>query len=159
MAASSVGRASSGHPARGGHRAVHRHRLRVVRSGGQMGEVAPGYRLWLHVDGVRTFGPGTQELMERVQATGSLHQAAKLMNMSYTKAWHLLRETEEHLGWKLVERQVGGSTGGGTTLTPKGQDLVRRFARFTAETDAAMRRAFDRTFHDLPTGSGGLEQP
>jgi len=159
MAASSIGGGSSGHPARGGHRAVHRRSLRAVRGGGQIGEAAPGYRLWLHVDGVRTFGPGTQELLEQVQATGSLHQAAKLMNMSYTKAWHLLRETEEHLGWKLVERQVGGSAGGGTTLTPKGQDLVRRFARFTAETDAAMRRAFDRTFHDLQTRHRGPEMP
>lgn len=149
MAEASAKSPSNNHPARGGHRAVHRRRLRAVRGGG-VTPVAPGHRVWLHVEGVRMFGPGMQELLERVAATGSLHQAAKLMDMSYTKAWHLLRETEEHLGWKLVERHVGGVSGGGTSLTPTGSELVRRFAAFMAETDAGMQAAFERSFRDWP---------
>lgn len=94
------------------------------------------------------FGPGTHELLRHIEDTGSLHQAAKFMAMSYTKAWHLLSETEEHLGVTLVERHVGGATGGGTSLTASGRDLLRRFATFTAETDAAMRAAFDAAFGD-----------
>jgi molybdate transport system regulatory protein len=97
------------------------------------------------------FGPGTHELLQHVGATGSLHQAAKLMGMSYTKAWHLLRETEEHLGWALVERHVGGASGGGTSLTPRGNDLLRRFELFMRETDESMSRAFAKTFGDWPS--------
>jgi molybdate transport system regulatory protein len=71
--------------------------------------------------------------------------------MSYTKAWHLLHETEEHLGWKLVKRQVGGASGGGTSLTPMGREFMERFATFVAETDAAIQLAFDRSFGEWPS--------
>lgn len=145
-------RPARNHPARGGHRAVHRRSLRSVPSGDRTGEIAPGYRIWLHVGGVRMFGPGTHELLHHVAATGSLHQAAQLMGMSYTKAWHLLRQTEEHLGWRLLERQVGGAAGGGSSLTPMGRELVHRFDAFLSETDAAMLSAFDRAFADWPGG-------
>ena len=120
MGHGSADRSPSEHPARGGHRAVHRRSLRAVPSGPGVGDITPGYRIWLHVDGVRMFGPGTHELLRHVEDTGSLHRAAKLMGMSYTKAWHLLRKTEEHLGWPLVERHVGGAAGGGTSLTRTG---------------------------------------
>jgi len=152
MGEASAGRSSSDHPARGGHRAVHRRTLRALPSGSGLGTVSPGYRIWLHVNGVRMFGPGMHELLKRVEATGSLHQAAKQMGMSYTKAWHLLRETEEHLGWKLVERHVGGASGGGTSLTVMGRELIDRFAAFMEETDAAMQSAFDKSFSDWPSG-------
>jgi molybdate transport system regulatory protein len=148
MGHASADRSASEHPARGGHRAVHRRSLRAVPSGPGAGAVAPGHRIWLHVDGVRMFGPGTHELLRRVEDTGSLHQAAKLMGMSYTKAWHLLRKTEEHLGWPLVERRVGGATGGGTSLTRGGKDLLERFDRFVDDTDAAMLDAFGAAFGD-----------
>ena len=49
------------------------------------------------------------------------------MGMSYTKAWHYVRRTEEHLGWRLLARQTGGPFGGGSSLTPMGRELVRRF--------------------------------
>ncbi len=123
-----------------------------------VGRIEPGYRIWLHVDGARAFGPGMHELLGHVADTGSLHQAAKLMGMSYTKAWHLLRQTEEHLGWQLVERQVGGVSGGGSTLTAMGRDLVDRFAAFMADTDEAMDAAFERAFGDgLPRGRRGTD--
>lgn len=117
-------------------------------SGPGFGTITPGYRIWLHVDGVRMFGPGTHELLRHVEGTGSLHQAAKLMGMSYTKAWQLLRKTEEHLGLALVERHVGGATGGGTSLTVRGRDLLDRFEHFMTETDAAMQDAFEAAFGD-----------
>lgn len=151
MGQAGVSHSSPDHPARGGHRAVHRRALRAVPAGPGVGEISPGYRIWLHVDGVRMFGPGTHALLRHVAETGSLHQAAKLIGMSYTKAWHLLRETEDHLGFALVERRVGGQAGGGTSLTPRGQDLLDRFNRFLANTDVAMRQEFDAAFEGWRT--------
>ena len=156
-----AGRPPSGHPARGGHRAVHRRSLRSLPAGPAVGSVLPGHRVWLHADGVRMFGPGTHGLLRHVEETGSLQTAARLMRMSYSKAWHLLRETEEHLGLVLVERHVGGVAGGGTSLTPAGRDLLRRFERFTAEVETAMHDAFKAAFGDWqeaverPDGSPG----
>jgi molybdate transport system regulatory protein len=148
MGRASADKSPSEHPARGGHRAVHRRSLRAVPSGPGVGAITPGYRIWLHVDGVRMFGPGTHELLRHVDETGSLHSAAKLMGMSYSKAWTLLRKTEEHLGWPLVERHVGGAAGGGTSLTKTGRDLLQRFDHFMAQTDAAMQDAFEAAFGD-----------
>ena len=69
MGEASTGRPSSDHPARGGHRAVHRRTLRAVPSGSGVGRIAPGHRIWLHVDGVRMFGPGMHELLGHVADT------------------------------------------------------------------------------------------
>lgn len=147
MGHAGVDRSPSDHPARGGHRAIHRRSLHSLPVGADCG-VVPGYRIWLQVNGMRMFGPGMRELLHSVDDTGSLHRAAKLMGMSYTKAWHLLAETEEQLGWALVERRVGGATGGGTSLTGRGRDLLRRFDAFTAEADVSMRDAFRAAFAD-----------
>jgi molybdate transport system regulatory protein len=124
-----------------------------------VGDVAPGYRIWLQREGVRMFGPGTRELLHQVAVSGSLHQAAKLMGMSYSKAWNLLRETEEHLGLALVDRHVGGASGGGTSLTSLGYDFLRRFDQFVAETDTGMRKAFDTAFDGWQTESSTELQP
>ncbi|HQF52825.1 MAG TPA: LysR family transcriptional regulator [Thermoleophilia bacterium] len=108
------------------------------------------------------FGPGTDGLLRHIEGTGSLQTAARLMRMSYSKAWHLLRETEEHLGLVLVERRVGGAAGGGTSLTPAGRDLLQRFERFTTEADAAMHDAFAAAFGDwcaTASPAGGPADP
>jgi len=151
-------RATTHHPARGGHRAVHRRALRGAGAG-DAATMGPACRIWLHVDGVRMFGRGTHELLVHVAETGSLHRAAKLMGMSYTKALQLLGQTEEHLGLKLLERHAGGASGGGSSLTPEGRALVERYERFMSETDEAMRAAFERAFGDWPAAGHRAPAP
>ena len=58
------------------------------------------------------YGPGTQRLLVLVVQTGSLHQAAKQMGMAYSKAWRIVKDAEDHFGFKLLERQIGGVGGG-----------------------------------------------
>jgi molybdate transport repressor ModE-like protein len=41
--------------------------------------------------------------------------------MSYTKAWHTLAAAEERLSFALLERQAGGTLGGGSTLSASGE--------------------------------------
>lgn len=36
------------------------------------------------------FGPGKADLLEAIEKTGSISQAAKSMNMSYRRAWQLV---------------------------------------------------------------------
>ena len=66
-----------------------------------------GYKVWLDNDG-KAFGDGPCELLERVEGTHSLHQAAKEMGMAYSKAWRLIGAMENRLGFLLIERKVGG---------------------------------------------------
>ena len=68
------------------------------------------------------FGPGVAELMEHVEATGSLSKGCRCMQMAYSKGWKILKRAEEDLGIPLVQGNRGGSNGGQTVLTP-----MRRF--------------------------------
>ena len=113
-------------------------------------DVRPAQRIWLQENGVRMFGPGTNELLRRVDETGSLNQAAKDMAMSYSKAWRIVREVEQRLGVVLFERRTGGPDGGGSYLTHDARLLLSRFEAFTREAEEALEALFLKHFGDLP---------
>jgi molybdate transport system regulatory protein len=46
--------------------------------------------MWIACDGERFFGPGPVELLELIEDTGSISQAARQMQMSYKKAWEII---------------------------------------------------------------------
>jgi molybdate transport system regulatory protein len=96
------------------------------------------------------FGPGTHELLRRVEQTGSLNRAAKDMAMSYSKAWRMVHEVEERLGLALFESRTGGPEGGGSRLTNEGRLLLLRFDAFTREADDALEALYEKHFGDLP---------
>ena len=77
------------------------------------------YRVWLVSDG-KAFGMGPYELLKGIEKTGSLRQSAMKMGMSYRQAWGLLRECERKLGFTLIERRVGGASGGYSKITMEG---------------------------------------
>ena len=58
------------------------------------------------------FGKGVAELLQRIEATGSLSAAYKAMGMSASKAWKILRRAEADLGFALVSSTAGGKSGG-----------------------------------------------
>jgi molybdenum-dependent DNA-binding transcriptional regulator ModE len=43
---------------------------------------------------------------------------------------------------------VGGSSGGGSQLTPQAEDLVKRYRALIADVDATMEQGFQRHFGD-----------
>ena len=111
------------------------------------------YRIWLDNKG-KAFGEGPYRLLKGVDETGSLHQAASRLRMSYRKAWNVLNDIEERLGFTLLERKVGGPSGGGSTVTPKGQELMRHYERFREEVEQQIRQAFDKHFGHMDFGDG-----
>jgi len=100
--------------------------------------------------GVRMFGPGTYELLWRVDETGSLNRAAKDMGMGYSKAWRIVHEVEQRLGVGLFERRTGGPSGGGSRLTGDGRLLLLRFEAFTRDADHVLEMLFEWHFGDQP---------
>ena len=73
------------------------------------------------------FGPGVAQLLCLVEETQSLNVASQTMEMAYSKAWRIIKIAEEALGYPLLVRKVGGMNGGGSIVTDKGKEFVRKF--------------------------------
>ena len=80
-------------------------------------------------------GPGMAELLERIGQRGSIRQAAASMDMSYRKAWLLLKGLQRNFGGSVIVTETGGPAGGGAQLTELGIKLLRTFRAI--ETNAA----------------------
>ncbi len=103
------------------------------------------YKVWLDCDG-KAFGEGPDKLLQRVDNTGSLHRAAAEMKMSYRKAWLMLRAMEQRLGFTLLERKVGGVSGGGSQLTPAARELMKRYEAFRKEVEGTLQQIYTKHF-------------
>ncbi|HEU4379598.1 MAG TPA: LysR family transcriptional regulator [Hyphomicrobiaceae bacterium] len=86
-------------------------------------------------------GPGKIKLMELISKHGSISAAGKEMGMSYRRAWMLVDEINQIFKQPLVEKQMGGSGGGGARLSVLGRDVVSRYRAI--EGAAAMATAAD----------------
>lgn len=112
------------------------------------------YKLWLDYRG-RAFGDGPARLLAGVEKSGSLRKAAQDLGMSYNKAWRILHAAEERLGFPLMDRSVGGSTGGGSHLTREAEDLVVRYQAVAAEAEEVLEAIFAKHFADWRLPASG----
>jgi molybdate transport system regulatory protein len=80
--------------------------------------------LWIEFNETRFFGPGRSELLERIDQTGSINQAAKQMHMSYKKAWEMIAALNTQAKRPLVILHAGGERGGGSEITNEARELI-----------------------------------
>ena len=90
----------------------------------------------------KCFGPGVAQLLHRVERLHSLRAAALELEMAYSKAWTVIKNAENALGFKLLDSTAGGMHGGGATLTPEGKALLTAYDQFCQE----LRDCGDRLF-------------
>jgi molybdate transport system regulatory protein len=67
------------------------------------------------------------DLLEAIADTGSITAAAKIAGVSYKTAWDRLERINNLSEQPLIERSVGGSKGGGSTLTSYGKKMLNGF--------------------------------
>ena len=82
------------------------------------------------------------ELLEAIEANGSLSRAAEALNVPYRTAWERVKATEAELGVRLLESESGGADGGGSRLTPEARDICRRFRRVSSGIQEVVSRRF-----------------
>ena len=102
-------------------------------------------KIWLDHNG-KAFGEGPYELLKRVERTNSLHEAAHQMGMSYSKAWKLIQSMEKRLGFSLLDKKIGGLSGGGSRVTPKGKELMKRYRKFHKDVEEALEKIYLKHF-------------
>ena len=86
-------------------------------------------RVWVYRDGEKVLGPGRIELLGHIDRHGSISAAARQMNMSYRRAWTLVRDMNECAGEPLVDLATGGTGGGGARLTALGKEALAEYQR------------------------------
>jgi molybdate transport system regulatory protein len=87
-------------------------------------------------------GPGKVELLELVAETGSIARAAAKMEMSYMRAWTLIKTMNACFREPIVEAVRGGSERGGARLTETGQAAVETYRRMEQETISATAKSW-----------------
>lgn len=100
---------------------------------------------YLHTDR-ECFSPETAMLLRGIERMRSLRAAARDMGLPYSRAWSLLRDAEEGLGFPLVHSSAGGSYGGGAVLTPKGLALVEAYEQLVRELNRTGGELFSQYF-------------
>jgi len=80
--------------------------------------------IWFENSKSGFFGKGRIELLEQIDAHGSISAAAKAMKMSYKAAWDAVNEMNNLSDTPIVKRESGGKGGGGTVLTENGHRTI-----------------------------------
>ncbi|MFT4092744.1 MAG: LysR family transcriptional regulator [Niabella sp.] len=88
-------------------------------------------RHWLYINGKKFFGPGRLELLERIQQTGSIVQAARGIGMSYKKAWDMIKVMNDLASTPFVITKKGGARGGGAAITGHCTRLMDAYRKLT----------------------------
>lgn len=92
------------------------------------------------------YGPGVNELLKKINDTGSIQEACTLMGMSYSKGRKMLKTIEQQLGYPAVTRWTGGIGGGGSVLTDEGKQLIETYETMKEELDDFARDLFVKYF-------------
>ncbi len=109
-------------------------------------------RVRIYFDSVLAIGPGRVELLEGIQRTGSLSQAARDMGMSYRRAWLLMQSLNNSLKSPASLAIRGGRQGGGAVVTPTGRALIRAYRRTEAMVSRNISERFSK-FARAPAAS------
>lgn len=88
------------------------------------------------------FGPGIAQLLENIETTGSVKEAAQKMDLSYTKAFRILNVADSQLGKPLITRLHGGKDGGKAYLTDAGKDFLAKYTLFNQDIEAYAKKRF-----------------
>ena len=110
-------------------------------------------RLRIYFDSELAIGPGRIELLEGVQRTGSLSQAARDMGMSYRRAWLLMESLNDSLRSPASLAVRGGTRGGGATVTPTGRALIQAYRRSEAKVARDISKQFANFARTTPSSS------
>jgi molybdate transport system regulatory protein len=82
-------------------------------------------------------GPGKADLLDALEATGSLRKAAAALRMSYMRAWQLVQTMNGAFREPLVALARGGASHGGATLTPSGVKILALYRTMETRCEKA----------------------
>ena len=103
-------------------------------------------KVWLEAKGRPVLGPGRVELLQGIDAQGSISEAARILKITYRKAWGQIKAMEQLLGLPLLRIQTGGAGGGGARLTPEARAILSDYLRLAQGIGEEVDRRFRKIF-------------
>ena len=79
-------------------------------------------------------GPGKAELLELIDETGSISEAARRMGMSYNRAWLLTKAMNGCFKDPVVVPLRGGAAGGGAGLSETGRRALKMYRQLEQQS-------------------------
>ncbi len=108
-------------------------------------------RLWIEWSGKPALTEAGADLLEQIQACGSLSEAARRLGFGYRRAWTLVDAMNRRWPRPLVATATGGKRGGGSRLSELGQAVLDAYRSAQVEAEAFL----DRAAIDLAARLGG----
>ena len=84
-------------------------------------------KLWVEIAGAIALTEPGADLLEQIEAFGSLSEAARRLGYSYRRAWMLLDAMNKQWPRSLVDTKIGGKSGGGAHLTDAGHRVLHAY--------------------------------
>ncbi len=101
-------------------------------------------RIYLLDDEKKKFmGAGVMWLLQKTRDCGSLRKAAQDMDISYSKAFHMIKHLEAALGKEVLVRQKGGSSREGAHLSTFGQSFLSLYESFYANVKMVVEKPYE----------------
>jgi molybdate transport system regulatory protein len=98
-------------------------------------------RLWVDLKGGVAISEAGADLLEQIEATGSLSEAARRLRFSYRRAWLLLDAMNHRWPSPVVTTAVGGKQGGGAKLTPRGRAVLSAYRDLQVQLETLLDHA------------------
>ena len=111
------------------------------------------FNLWIEHEGRVVLSAWRADLLEAIDATGSISAAAERMKAPYRRAWEKVQEIEQGLGLPVVDTAVGGVGGGGARLTTAGREAVAQFRAFAEGFDREVEQRYAAAFPEAGAGT------
>ena len=81
--------------------------------------------IWFQTETGLRIGEGRAKLLEQIDLSGSISEAARQLKIPYRRAWGMDNNAKE----PLVIKEVGGKDGGRSILTQEGKKIVALFKK------------------------------
>ncbi|MGN6369924.1 MAG: winged helix-turn-helix domain-containing protein [Phycisphaerae bacterium] len=99
-------------------------------------------RIWLDSpSGTPILTEAGADLLEQIEAAGSLSEAARRLRFAYRRAWLLLDAMNKGFDAPLVTATTGGKHGGGATLTDYGRTVLAAYRQVQLHIEHAIDEA------------------
>ena len=100
-------------------------------------------------DEEKFFAPGIASLLHKIDELGSIQAACGAMEMSYSKAWKIIRRADQTLGFPLLVSKNGGKEGGNSALTEKGRKFLEAYDRMDKQLAEEAKRLLSENFAEF----------